>query len=104
MSSLGEYADEEIFDEYERRVHSVAVDVASLFDEGKQGAVNLREWCDENDVPETAAVHAVENYTEGLTWGVSPLHPFPEGSADEVSASVHPDANEEVMTEEDLDE
>ena len=67
----------DVFVLYEEEVYSVAEEIASELEDGNNyDSLNGREWCEENNVPESAFADAIEWFVEGVDWGVSPMYPF----------------------------
>jgi len=93
----------EVFELYEDGTFRVAEEIADEMEgDGRHDALDGREWCEENDVPESAFSDAVEWYLENVDYGVSPLYPFPTRPDEEVTAvrDVEKDEDDEEETEE----
>lgn len=64
----------EVYETYYKVLRELGRDIADDVDEGQ--TLNGREWCQENNVPETMFAHAIELNYEKFNYGVSPMHPW----------------------------
>ena len=91
----------EVFEAYEDETFRVAEEVAEEMEgEDRHDTLDGREWCENNDVPESAFADAVEWYLENADYGVSPMYPFPIRPDEEVVAVRDVDEDEEESEDE----
>lgn len=114
---MSELSREDVFQRYEEEVHKVASEIVEdLEEKSEYSALDGREWCEENNVPENSFADAVNCFLGGVDWGVSPMYPFRndeevkvrplelEEEEDDVEEQVEKEAEELVEEMEELDE
>jgi len=85
---MEELSRDEVFELYEQEVNSLAEEIAEEIEgRDRHSPLNGRDWCEENNVPESAFRDAVTGYLEGVDWGISAMFPFV--SDDEVTVFHH---------------
>ena len=107
MSDLSELSRSDVFEMYEVEAFRVAEEVADEMEgDSRHDALDGREWCEDNDVPEYVFSDAVEWYLENVDYGVSPLYPFPTRPDEEVVAvrDVEEEDEEKSEDEEETEE
>lgn len=103
MTELTDFSDSEIYEEYERRVATVADELADILNDTQQhNSIDGREWCEENDVPESVFADAVDYFLTDVTWGVSPMYPMRvrDGEVENLYEEVEEEQFDSEVTEE----
>ena len=67
-----------VWKKYEASLEHLAREIIEGVKNEDSKTLDGRSWCDQNNVPETMFVHAVNRPSNNLTYGVTPMCPFIE--------------------------